>query len=117
MTLDLTVWHDLGHDHSMKFFTWDPDLSINPQYAHLAHLIQEHPVVGCSIKHKKADGSDCRGAIHFDTPLMRSGPFKQYETKYLWTVHSWEPLHVEPSLLCNACGDHGHIREGKWVPA
>lgn len=32
-------------------------------------------------------------------------------------VTSHEPLTVEGSLLCNDCGDHGHIRSGRWVPA
>lgn len=30
---------------------------------------------------------------------------------------SRDPLHVEPSILCRSCGDHGFIREGKWVSA
>ena len=29
---------------------------------------------------------------------------------------AYDPLTVAPSLLC-ACGDHGFIRDGKWVPA
>lgn len=29
-----------------------------------------------------------------------------------------DPLHVEPSILCPAgCGDHGFVRDGRWVPA
>lgn len=27
------------------------------------------------------------------------------------------PLHVEPSLLCGACGSHGFIRGGVWTDA
>jgi len=34
-----------------------------------------------------------------------------------WTLMSREPLHLEPSLRCRICGDHGWIRDGKWVPA
>jgi len=34
----------------------------------------------------------------------------------MWTVHSLDPLHLEPSLKCS-CGHHGFIREGKWQPA
>jgi hypothetical protein len=30
---------------------------------------------------------------------------------------SEDPLHIEPSLLCEFCGDHGFIRDGRWVPA
>lgn len=33
------------------------------------------------------------------------------------TLVSRDPLHVEPSILCPVCGDHGFIREGRWVPA
>ena len=33
-----------------------------------------------------------------------------------WTLVAYDPLTVAPSLLC-ACGDHGFIRDGKWVPA
>ena len=28
----------------------------------------------------------------------------------------WEPLTISPSVLCQ-CGDHGFIRNGKWVVA
>lgn len=34
-----------------------------------------------------------------------------------WTVESYEPLTLSPSLLCTICGHHGYIREGKWVSA
>lgn len=31
---------------------------------------------------------------------------------------SEEPLHIEASVACAAgCGDHGYIRDGRWVPA
>ena len=33
-----------------------------------------------------------------------------------WKLESADPVTVSPSLLCS-CGDHGFIREGKWVPA
>ena len=35
----------------------------------------------------------------------------------LWTLLSWSPLTVAPSLLCLDCKAHGFIRDGKWVPA
>lgn len=38
-----------------------------------------------------------------------------------WELKSLDPLHVEPSVLHHAHGDHpeihGFIRGGKWVPA
>jgi hypothetical protein len=36
-------------------------------------------------------------------------------TKPIHTLVSEDPLHVEPSILCSECGDHGHLREGRWV--
>lgn len=33
------------------------------------------------------------------------------------TLVSLDPLHVEASVLCQWCGLHGFIRDGKWVPA
>lgn len=34
-----------------------------------------------------------------------------------WDVLSENPLTLSPSLLCRTCGNHGFVREGKWVPA
>lgn len=28
---------------------------------------------------------------------------------------SFDPLHIEPSLLCKDCGWHGFIRDGQWA--
>lgn len=34
-----------------------------------------------------------------------------------WKIESEDPLTLSPSILCRACGDHGHIRNGKWERA
>ncbi len=34
-----------------------------------------------------------------------------------WDVVSEDPLTLTPSLRCRACGHHGWIRAGAWVPA
>lgn len=34
-----------------------------------------------------------------------------------WRLDSREPLTISPSLLCRACGHHGWIKAGRWVPA
>lgn len=49
----------------------------------------------------------------FDVPSMRA---TMRPDRPLWQVQSWEPLTISPSVLCS-CGDHGFIREGRWVPA
>lgn len=40
---------------------------------------------------------------------INSGKYHKLITK--------DPLHIEASVLCPACGDHGFIRGGRWVPA
>ena len=109
---DLTYQLDLGNDHWLTFVCWEPDLRLNPQYAHLAHLIRTQPVVGANVIHRCATESGFHeGAIHFKTELTQSA-FKGINC---WDVHSWSPLHIEPSLLSHCpCHDHGHIRGGKW---
>lgn len=102
---------DLGHGHTLWFFGWYPDRALNPQYAGMPNVER----AGASISHPRADdiSRTCSGAVTFDLP----------ETSHLaaddhrWRVVSWDPLTIEPSVLCRICGDHGYIREGRWVPA
>jgi hypothetical protein len=35
----------------------------------------------------------------------------------VWTVERDDPLTISPSVLDPACGDHGWIRDGRWVKA
>lgn len=65
----------------------------------------ERPV-SAIIAHVKPDAPHrfCEGAITFEPGY---GP-------PVWQVHSWEPLTLSPSLLCH-CGDHGFVRDGRWV--
>jgi len=73
---------------------------------------------GASIEHRRPDtGAACVGGVTFDGPVQRDlaarpGALNQA----MWQVESWEPLTVSPSVLCS-CGDHGFIREGRWVRA
>ena len=55
---------------------------------------------------KRSPGHWCIGGFVWDSP-----------TEPNWQLVSMEPLHVEPSILCHSCGDHGFIRDGKWIPA
>lgn len=106
---------DLGDGHVLRFADWDPDLDLNPGLRDIAGQLPAR--VTATISHKLpgvspgTQGGYCEGAITFDTPVARahfSGPY--------WTVVSWDPLTRSPSLLCH-CGDHGFIRDGRWVPA
>lgn len=54
----------------------------------------------------------CTGSFAWRNPDLAYFP----DNTVTWTLHSWEPLTVSPSLLCLDCQRHGFIREGKWVP-
>jgi hypothetical protein len=100
---------DLGEDHALAFTSWKPDRELNPQWADL-HDVER---IGAIVRHKRADGGDCWSGIYFDCPVA----WRVFNPQSIWAVESWEPLTLSPSLLCRICGDHGWIKEGKWVRA
>ena len=63
-------------------------------------------IEGCRILHPK--GSNATDSYPNSNWCVGSIDFTR------WTLHSLEPLHVEPSILC-ICGSHGYIRNGKWI--
>ena len=92
------VWLDeateIGKNHWYKFFT-----NTNGERVGIFHI------------HRGMNGFLCIGSIRWDAPGESD------LDKARWELKSLSPLHVEPSLACGACGDHGFIRNGKWVPA
>jgi len=93
--------HDLGDGHS---FVWSID-----EFGHVYGLIEHHPA---------ADGGSpyCGGYIAWAVPqhwptcvprheLVRGGPGEE------------ALVTISPSLACRTCGNHGFIRDGKWVTA
>lgn len=71
--------------------------------------------VGLDYEHPTGDSRKCVGFIYFDTPQVRR-VFTPGDGR-MWTVEQEVPLTLSPSLLCRACGHHGYIRDGRWVPA
>ena len=68
--------------------------------------------VGYIERHPRPDtGEPCAGFLWVDAESEAhvDGP--------VWQVDSWDPLTLSPSVLCRSCGNHGFVREGKWVPA
>ena len=75
-------------------------------------------ICGGLLYHLTPDGKPCVG--HFAwmlTKWEREHPERQYNHT-LWTPEGEPGPHMtlSPSLLCS-CGDHGFIRDGKWVQA
>jgi len=104
---------DLGHGHTLRWSCWDPDLTLNPQWEHLAdRLPVEHFMA--IIDHTAPDGSQCQSAATLDSEVAHAAGKPD---RALWQVESIDPLTLSPSLLCGQCGDHGFIRGGRWVRA
>lgn len=100
---------DLGHGHTLRYLGWAPDRELNPQYDGIPDVERW----GAVITHPHhATGQECEGMVTFDGEVQR-----QLEPdRPKWTVDVVEPLTLSPSILCG-CGDHGYIRDGRWVPA
>lgn len=64
--------------------------------------------VGFIETHPTPEGVGCHGQVIFDIPEAAhlNGP--------KWQLLSLDPLHIEPSVLCRSCGNHGFIRNGRW---
>ena len=70
----------------------------------------------CAIHetHLKPSGQKCRGFVPF-----RCGAWDRDFNSSIasWEVINRDPLTLAPSILCRACGNHGFIQNGRWVPA
>lgn len=100
---------DLGHGHTAEWCGWYPDRELNPHYADLPDVDKW----GLSIHHTTPSGQPCAGFITLDGDVQRR---VEPNRPNRWTVENWDPLTLSPSLLCS-CGDHGFIRDGRWIPA
>ena len=87
---------DVGHGHTLTRLA-DADGS-------LYGFVDEHT----SLK----TGEPCSGSV-----CVNPGPDDVKYNRDVWTMESEEPLSLTPSLLCTTCGEHGFVRDGKWVPA
>lgn len=95
---------DFGSGYSGHWVGWHPDRALNPQYADIADLDRSALLLTCP------HGTE--GVVTVHPP--------EYEAVFgqpAWTVESWEPLTLSPSILRTECGCHGFIRSGKWVSA
>lgn len=91
-------WTDIGCGHKIKFTNYKDD-----------------PCAGLRDKHLRPDnGQECQGFI-----AIKDGAWANEFNGDIpkWAMESKDPLTLSPSILCRTCGDHGFIREGKWVKA
>ena len=95
---------DLGHDHYAKGCLRAGDDSDTVIGFHVLHRKGPKPIATFG------DSAWCMGGITLDVPEAAGLAGAR------WTLVAYDPLTVAPSFLCD-CGDHGFIRDGKWVPA
>lgn len=100
---------DLGHGHTFQFLGWAPDRDLNPQYEGIPDVERYAAVV----EHPTPSGEPCASGVTFDSEIAR----RIEPGKAMWIVESWQPITLSPSLLCLRCGDHGFVRDGRWVVA
>lgn len=87
---------DLGDDHVAQFVAYEGEIA------------------GCHIQHKRKDGTLCDGFV----PWKGRAWDRRFAGKITaWDLVSEYPLTLSPSVLCRSCGDHGFVRNGKWVKA
>lgn len=87
---------DIGDGHAIEFYCTDAV-----------------PTAGCFVYHPDT-GAGCggRGSVMFDKPGLEA-----FGSHAKWMLVDEQPLTLEPSILCTVCGDHGYIRQGRWVAA
>lgn len=95
--IDPKVPLDLGDGRMLRF-------TIAKQGGPAIGAVEEHP-------DQRDPSNVCAGSLMFDTPEGR-----QFHGPY-WQIVQEEPLTLSPSVLCTQCGNHGFIRDGKWIEA
>jgi hypothetical protein len=94
--MSITQRIDIGDGHALVLVT--PDGLTEP--------------TGAQVEHLTPAGALCMGWIMLDVPAVADFP-----ADGKWQVEARDPLTLSPSLLCSSCGDHGFVRDGKWVRA
>lgn len=73
--------------------------------------------VGIIEWHLNQAGELCGGFVAFAGFYGMTSHGMSPVERPVWQVATLEPLTLSPSISCKACGHHGYIRAGRWVPA
>lgn len=96
---------DLGGSYAYEFIGWAPDRALNPQYDGIPDVERWGALIYCP--------HELTGLATFDGEVQRR--IDPQSPK--WTVESFEPLTLSPSIHRVECGCHGFIRQDRWVSA
>lgn len=102
----------IGDGYFISYYRWAPD-DLPANRKRFGVPLPRVEKAGLMIRHPRADGrpGECFGSVQFDLPATK------HFIGAKWTVESWEPLTLSPSIRCLECGAHGFIRGGRWVKA
>ena len=79
----------------------------------LEHICQpgdQPTLLGYAFLHYRADGGLCDGVLRVCKAHAASAKKDLWE----WETRSGGALTLKPSLLCEKCGEHGFVVDGKW---
>lgn len=88
---------ELGDNHTIEFTSYKGD-----------------DRAGAIVIHLTPAGVTCESFISMRGRAWER-EFKEGNPIASWELISDNPVTLSPSLACRVCGDHGFIREGKWV--
>jgi hypothetical protein len=104
---------DIGENHWYAWVGWSPDRDLNPQY----EGIEDTDKYGVSVGHLTPEGEPCQSFATVKGSIQIALAVRAGKETPMWDLIQEEPLTLSPSLLCRRCGDHGFIRESRWVVA
>lgn len=124
---------DLGDGHVLTFMRWAPaDTPFNRKLFGIP-IGQPMPVVerfGATIEHLRPDGQPCVCTVHFTGDWQRvCAKTSDPGTSEATCQADLTSLTFDQPVLCQApildghgkkvgvCGDHGYVKDGKWVRA
>lgn len=99
---------DLGNGVSAEWWTFvDPADVDGPGI--VGGIVEHH-----TCRDDNGEPYEGMGSVPTDPRILVGAPHWTIEAG---TVGSFEGLTLMPSMLCQRCGLHGWIRDGRWEPA
>lgn len=97
---------DVGHGFFIELFTEKGVVGNS------GLLIRGPAGPDCPYKELIDDVEVCGGGIHFENSLIG-----KKEGRPLWKIESINPLTLKQSIQCKCGFQHGHIKQGRYIPA
>jgi len=103
--------YDIGNDHFMSFYGWNPD-DLPGNVELYGYPLPDIEMAAVCVSHPhRVTGKECQSIAS-----LRHPEEPRFQHPVMWDVQDWniENFTMSPSILCE-CGDHGFIQQGRWV--